>query len=63
MFKQITELSRSIFKEEQARSIAQLESSFEAREKLREINDLAEQNKRLRTVNERYRRKTTNSRK
>lgn len=51
-FKQITELSRSIFKEEQARSIAQLESSFEAREKLREINDLAEQNKRLRTVNE-----------
>lgn len=52
MFKQITELSRSIFKEEQARSIAQLESSFEAREKLREINDLAEQNKRLRTVNE-----------
>ncbi|MDD3680468.1 MULTISPECIES: GGDEF domain-containing protein [unclassified Mesotoga] len=52
IFKQITELSRSIFKEEQARSIAQLESSFEAREKLKEINYLAEQNKRLRTVNE-----------
>ena len=51
-FKLITELNRTIFKEEQARSLAQLESSFEARENLREMHSLLEQNSELRRVNE-----------
>lgn len=50
-YKEITRLNATIFKEEKARSLAQLESSFLAKQKLVQLEALTERNRELQEAN------------